>query len=184
MDESCRKIYQTRPQVLAEMLAVESSPLMPWRADELGLIFEHQLKAPVVDDLEVLSPPFAERLRAIGKAEKHSFGSFGELFQEPGVSLEVLSILQEFTEAQLAQPDSLMPPEFAKVLRLACAVQAWRLHGQLLATLTPQSLLDGLNWAIGLPWLARPMREMFLRGVHELGRAQPSVAGAFQPAAG
>ena len=183
MYESCRRIYQTPPQVLAEMMAVESAPLLPWRADELGLIFEHQLKAPLIQDLEVLAPAFADRLRDVTNSQNHAAGSFLDLFQDAAPSLDVLTVLQEFTEFQLAEPESLMPPEFAKVLGLACATLAWRRHHRLLGKLTPESLRDELTSAIRLPWLGGPVKEMFFIALHEFEGPQPSVTVALQPAA-
>jgi hypothetical protein len=148
-----------------------SKTVTEWLWGEMAAMFEHQLRTPIVFDLEELAPPLAQKLKTIRGSDTHFLRTFGELFHQEEAPVELLVLIMEFAEANCSNPDSPMPFGIARVLYFACMAKALGQGGRRIGPLDDKSMRAGFEWAAGLVWVDEDTRRVF-REAHRLLNAK------------
>lgn len=163
-----RDTRQSDPRNLASVIDLDPSPQRIWNADELAAIFRHQLSASIQFDLGALDTGDGRKLAALSEAQGLLVKSFGDLLLHPNPPIELLIMLKDFAKANASHRDSALPADVAKVLYyLAISVALVRCKQRITQT-TDQELAQSLRWAIELPWIQTPQREIMTEALRML----------------
>lgn len=154
----------TDPAKLSELFE-PAAPRQPWRPEELGAVFKHQMHTPIQFDLAGQDPVFRDRLRLLAASEGLLLQSFHDLFCHPHPPLHLLEIVKDFAKRLAADPHSPIPRDIARVLYyLSIATAQWRLQRRISALDTGR-LARGLRWALAQPWLDRDAHEILAQAL-------------------
>ena len=156
------EVFYTDAQALAKMLDTNDAGL--WESEDLGAMLEHQLDAPLEDELGVLDPGLAARLSASAAHGDKPLRSFRDLFCHPHPSVELLELAKRFAKRCRNQADSPLPDELSTLLYLLAITIAWTKCGRHISRLDHQALQYGLDWALDRPWLDRTTRALLAEG--------------------
>lgn len=159
-----RDLTRSDPRMMAELLTVGGGADPLWRPEELAVVLQHQLSAPV--DFEP---------HASGSHEAHqghtrtkpgiAVSSFEELFHHPSPPVELLLLTKEFAKASRVQLESLLPQEVATVLYYASIVVARTRLGKRISGLDDKATRKGIEWVIAQPWVDARTRGLFEEGL-------------------
>lgn len=168
--DSAAALQKSPPKTLAAFLAAGAERVRLWRPDELGAIFRHQMRAPIVVDLGGFDPVISSRLKQLSDAQSLLLKSFGDLFQHPVPPLELLTLTKEFSKANMDHPEASLPQEVAGVLYYASIAAAFVRLDQRISQLKNSELQRGLLWAQGQPWVDAPTRELLAAALTRLAQ--------------
>ena len=146
---------------LTHMMDLEPGGPSPWKPEELGPIFEHQLSAPLECDLGYLDKGLAKRLQTV---DDPPIRSFADLLGHPHPPLELLELIKRFAKACRNHPDSPLPDEIATVLYCLSIVAAITKCGRRITKMDDQSLRYSLDWALRQPWLDDSSHKLLREG--------------------
>jgi len=137
MSQSSSKSPPQAP--LATLFApVASSPV--WNDSDLAALLVHQLQSPLVSPGDP---------------------TFEEVLFDCAPHLDRLRKIKDHAKALRDDPDSGMPSEICHVLYYAAIASAQVHASDRLTSLAPDALSRGLNWALTLPWLTQPLKQLF-----------------------
>jgi len=156
----------TNSQSLARMLDLGVDRAL-WEPDELGLILEHQLAAPLEFDIVGVEPDQLEELRSVETGP--AIETFGDLVFHPRPPVRLLELTKEFARASRGHPDRPLPDEVASALYLASIVVALARCGKRITGLSDDGLRYGLTWALKQAWLEGAIRELLDEGRRRVG---------------
>jgi hypothetical protein len=140
-----------------------------WHAKELGDILRHQLAAPLEFEIIGVNGELVAQLR-VKWGVAPEIETFGDLFEHPQPTVEMLELTKEFAKASRAHADGPLPEEVAVVLHLLSIVAALTKCGKRITRLDDEGLRFGLNWALEQPWLDESTRKVLQTGLDQLGR--------------
>jgi hypothetical protein len=156
------------PRLLSRLLDPSELGKRIWRASELEAILKHQLNASVGFDLGDMEAGRVRKLRTVHGAEGLLLQSFRDLLNHPCPPVELLMLTKDFAKRHLGHPESLLPPEIAKVLYLASIVVAMLRCHRRITRLKDAALREGLEWAMNQQWLDEPIRSLFREGLEAI----------------
>ncbi len=140
-------------------LGFEDSEL--WEPAELGAILEHQLAAPVLEELAHLDKKRADRLEmAVDPPSKR----FADLLHHPRPPVEVLNLTKQFAKACRKCADGPLPEEIATILYFLSIAAAITKCGRRITRMDDQSLRHSLDWTLKLAWLDSSSRGLLRKG--------------------
>ena len=149
---------------LNSAINLEPDRPMQWEPAELAEMLRHQLATPIREDLGSLSKELVRRYDQPGwpgDAGEPAALTFGELFSSLNPPLEVLRIVKDYAKQAIEIADGPIPEELGAVLYYASICCALLRCGQSISRLDPQAMGEGLEWALGQPWLNDALRELF-----------------------
>ncbi|NLX96012.1 MAG: hypothetical protein GXY83_07540 [Rhodopirellula sp.] len=153
---------------LARMLDPAGGRGQLWERAEMAAILEHQLAAPLADDLGTVDPNLPVRLPN-SSASQIPLVTFRDLFHHPEPPVELLDLTKRFAKRCRTSPDAVLPVEIATLLYfLAIAVARFRLTQQI-SGLDDESLRGGICWSLEQPWLDDETRKLLRLGLDSLG---------------
>ena len=144
--------------ILRSLMDPDSVDAVPWSADELKSILEHQLASPLADELErfvQVSSLAADRIQALVAAGP---GSFREALLGGTPPVEMVRLVKDFAKASLAADDDL-PRDAARVLYILAIVQGQRLGDRGISTLDHASLRREVRRCLTFAWLPAIVRQ-------------------------
>jgi hypothetical protein len=153
-------VYQSRAKKLASLMATGGERSRLWRPEELAAIFRHQMSAPMVVDLGAFDERTAQRLRRLSEAQGLLLKSFGDLFQHPAPSVELLELVKEFAKANVDHPESGLPGEIAAALYYTSIAAALVRLDRRISQLPDGDLQIGLKRTLAQGWLDEKTREL------------------------
>lgn len=165
-------LFESSPQKLAELMSLDSRPLMEWKLDELPSILKHQWSAPLHPDLSQIDPALENRLEQARRSSARQWRCFADILEDSQVPLEVLQILLDFAKASWTHPHRPMPQAIAQVMYYACIAKAWRGHQLIIGGLEERHVRRGFEWALSLSWLDDATRQVFAEARQSLSPAQ------------
>lgn len=154
-------LFESSPRKLAELMSLDSRPLMEWKLEELPSILKHQWAAPLHPDLSQIDPALETRLEQAKQSSARQWRCFADILEESQVPLEVLQILLDFAKASWTHPHRPMPQAIAQVMYYACIAKAWTGHQSIIGGLEERHVRRGIEWALSLPWLDEATRQVF-----------------------
>jgi len=155
---------QSKPQLLAQLLAVQTGGETHWPVSDLAAILRHQLNAPLRADLSTTNPDAGKTLDTVSAAGPAP-ATFGELFAHPHPPLELLELAKEFGKALRRDPSAGVPVEVATVIYYASIVAARLRYGRQISDLDEAALRRGIQWTLARPWLDAATRALFQAGM-------------------
>jgi hypothetical protein len=161
----------TDAHTLARILDLEDTSRRIWSGEELHAILKHQLATGIQFDLENLGPAYQARLRALPASAQPGKLTFGELFESPSPSLELLKLTKQFAKASRISNENALPAEIATALYLASIVVARIRLGERISAQTDESLVNGIQWVLDQPWIREPLRGLFRTALTRLRSA-------------
>jgi hypothetical protein len=174
------------PTRLAALLG-QAGQTSLWGPDDLGAILAHQLRAPLLFDLQRVSAggdgtaagpapdPWAE-------AAARQIRSFGDLLAHPAPPRALLVMTKAFAKTADAGGGGgappVLPPEVASVLYFAAIAAALVHLGERISALDDRAMAAGMTWVLGRTWLAAELRPLLIQvqTLLSLGR-DPSETG-------
>lgn len=130
-----------------------------WSNRDLAGIIAHQLRSPLIfDPLAV-----AEGMEAIPSTETSvAMKSFGDLLSHPQPPVRLLELLKNYAKSCRNDADApALPLKVATVLYYASIMLARVRCHQRITRMSDLEILEGVDWAIGLPWLPSALRATF-----------------------
>jgi hypothetical protein len=154
----------SQAESLARMMDLDSQRGSLWSPAELQAIFEHQLDAPLADDLAKADAAAATRLRDGPPVEGRAIRTFRDLFAHPRPPLELLDLTKRFAKQCRKDRDGPLPEEIATALYFLAIVKAMT-AGRRISELDDQALRFGITWALEQPWLDAASAAIFRAGL-------------------
>lgn len=160
-------IHHGDPSRLADLLGRASDDAPRWLGDDLADIIAHQLRAPLLFDLDRVRPetPTADPLGRPGGPEIHTLG---ELFAHTRPPLELLMLTKNFAKTCDLTPDFALPSEIASALYFAAIAAALVRLDERITALDDRGIADGINWALSQSWIDSTLRSLFELAVDRL----------------
>jgi hypothetical protein len=154
-------IRRSVPGDLAALLQASDDSSALWSEHELIAIFQHQLSAPLVQDLLALAPQLPEKLHEWEATYGVKLACFRDLFSSPVAPRELLELVKEFAKSHRADSAGSLPQEIAAILYLA-AISAALVYGDhRITALDDEWLRPNLEWAQSRSWIDSPARDLF-----------------------
>ncbi|MBL7076097.1 MAG: hypothetical protein ISS31_01370 [Kiritimatiellae bacterium] len=143
-----------------------------WSDSDLQDVFAHQWKAPLAMDLGGLDDAFAQRVEMLASSKNLLLRSFGDLLTHERPPLPLLKLTKEFAKRCLNSPHSVVPHDVARVLYFASIAVALGRCRRRISTLSDDSIVDGIRWALSREWLAPEACDVLRSGLEALGREE------------
>jgi len=153
-------IHNTDPQRLAWLMDTRPPEEKPWKPDELGDIFRHQMSAPVDFELTGVDHGVARRLKASAASGGLVLKSLRDLIHHSAPPIELLEMVKQFAKGSVGQPESPLPDEIARVIYFLVIGVARLRHGRKITTLDDASVEAGLLWSISQDWVDDATRSL------------------------
>src|SRR5438067_9323601 len=163
MSEGKDRVLRAEPRRLACLLDLTDTVTLPWRAQELSAILEHQLSAPIESDLA------QEAAIDKGSALGVNTWTFGDLFHHPAPPIELLRSVKDFAKANRNHPASALPNEIATLLYFASIAVARTRCGRRITSLSETEIRAGLAWALAQDWVDSRTKSLFREAVERAG---------------
>jgi hypothetical protein len=139
---------------LAERAAVD----IP--AHELEAMWRHQLKAPLLFDLNAYAPN-TESITQMTHADERTLETFGDLLADSHPPADLLRLVKEFAKSESSGDEPALPKVIGSALYYAAIVAARVRCGQRISGLSDAELRRGLEWAGQQTWLDSRTRGFF-----------------------
>jgi hypothetical protein len=145
---------------LSRLFEIGFGNAVGWGEGELANILDHQLRAPILADLQ----PNATLLQSLGLGKVRrgdaALETFGDLLKHPRPPLLLLQLAKEFAKTADNQLFDPLPPPVAEALYLLIIAAALVRNGQRITTMDDEEFLTGLEWLANQQWIAAPWREL------------------------
>lgn len=164
---------QRRVDPRSELLGLEPGSRQLWRPEELAVVFEHQMAAPVAFDLGGANPAAAQALRRLCETRALLVRSFGDLFQHRQPPLELLRLTKDFAKANRDHPEAVLPREIALALYYGSIAAALVHCGARITELSDAALRHAFDWLAHQPWVDAPMKELVVAALERVGKVDP-----------
>jgi hypothetical protein len=169
-------VFRASPERLAAVLGLGDSAQRVWGPEELGAVFEHQMRAPVSVDLGAMDARVSAKLRMLTDAQGLMLKSFADLFEHPHPPLELLRSVKDFGKLNRDQPESLLPNEVAAALYYLSIAAALARLGERISSLSDSELRQGFDWTLAQPWISGARRKLVEDAQRRLPGPVPSQA--------
>ena len=163
---------KTHPGRLGPLLALDGRTIQ-WTAADLADLLRHQLSTPLLPELKRCVRTGSESAHRLVEALGGEGTSFGTVLSHPNPPVELLRLIKDFGKAADKDPERPLPPQVATVLYYGAIVSALVRHKAKISGLDQGELLEGVEWALGQPWVQPPMRTLFEEARAALGADRP-----------
>jgi hypothetical protein len=141
-----------------------------WGADDLALIWKHQLAAPLAFDLGELSPDAGAA--AIALCNSQSIKSLADLLVHASPPLELLRMLKDFARSKRIDTQAAFPSPIAMSLYFTAIAMALLRLDCRLSRMDDSALRSGMQWTAQQAWLDETTRELVAAAVRTLDGEQ------------
>ena len=138
-------IDKSSPELLARLMALEAESAA-WGPEDLAAVWRHQMACGLGDEL------------AGGAGGERTFG---EVLWAERPAVELLTLIKDYAKSKRADLAAGMPGEVASALYYTTIAAARVRAGASITTLDEKTLVEGVNWALGQPWLDERTRALF-----------------------
>jgi hypothetical protein len=152
--------FHTSTSQLARLLEHDENLQALWQAEELTVIWQHQLSASIEFDLGGLEEPLRAKLNSLTTPEGSPVRTFADLLQHSHPPPELLEGVKQFAKAHSSHPGSLLPREISMALYYVAIAAALLRHGQRISSLDNTTLKEGLQRVAAFPWLDENCRKL------------------------
>ena len=149
---------------LARLIGVDGQTDPFWRAEDLAEVLAHQLRAPLIVDLQ----DGEGVTRDVFSRYPGQIDSFGSLLHHPQPPIELLLLVKRFAKQFLNDSKGAIPREVATILYYAAIVVAITRCKQRISDLEPAELDAGIYWALRQAWVDPATHALFEDGLREL----------------
>jgi hypothetical protein len=156
------------PSRLARLFSLNDDDAPSWYEHELAGIWRHQLAAPLAVDLLETEDECATTIARLSTISPAPLHTFGDLLTHPWPPLKLLRLVKEFAKVRRTKKHGAYPPEVATALYYAVIGLAISRHGTQITQLGGDDLRRGFEWAMELPWLDEPTRQIYSRALGTL----------------
>lgn len=137
-----REPYRSDPRGLASLLAQTEPASALWGDADLAALLRHQLATTVAGDV----------------------GTFGQILTGTRGGLGDLERVKDFAKSARDDAEGGIPAAVCHVLYYAALAAARLRYGARLTSLADAELARGFDWAVSLPWLDQPLRDLISNG--------------------
>lgn len=173
-DDDSFRIDWTRLSRLVDSTA--DDPML-WLPEEFGVIFRHQLTAPLRADLAGLDPQLGEKLANLRMPDGQPVATFGDLLRHPAPPVALLELVKEFAKSCRQPGQRQLPPEVASMLYYLSIGIALCRCGHRLSSLSDPALREGFRWASAQPWADETTRNLLCLAEACIGPDVPGHSG-------
>ena len=162
------RFERSDPSQLAELMRLGSCHTPLWQRDEMASLLQHQLAAPLLLELAGVDPTRRRQVEdAIGEAGG-ALGTFRDLLNHAEPPQALLRMAIAYFSSLEEDPDSPLPGELARALRLANIAAALVRHGARLTELDDGPLRREFEWVASQPWIEDTTKLLCERGLRRL----------------
>ena len=154
---------ETDARALSRMFQLAGTEQPNWQPDELGALWQHQLKAPIDFDLTQFAGFLPPQLEALQQRAGSDIDTFGQLLHHRCPPVELLEATKQFAKA-CRRGESSLPDEIATMLYILSIVAAASRGSRPISKLVDQALCHALDWASQQTWLDQPTRVLVDEG--------------------
>jgi len=148
-----------------------------WHPEELSAILDHQWRSPLQTDLGGQSAASARRLSLLCDAEHLLVKSYGDVFTHPMPPIELLRIIQQFAQRNLAHPDAELPREIAKLLYVLSIATALTRCGVSITKLSEAEVRQNIASVLAQSWISPDVASILREALGKLGGADGPEQG-------
>lgn len=152
----------------AARLCTSPSSSAGWSAADWSDILSHQLAAPLLFDLEQLSPTDREVLRDCTIAGACP-ASFGQILTHAAPPVGLLVLIKDYAKGCDQDADGALPSEVASALYYAAIFAARVRRGVSISSLDDAALVRAARWGTQAEWIVPELKELFRSGLEILG---------------
>ena len=156
------------PDRLVQLLSCSSASPANWSAADWSDILSHQLAAPLLFDLEQLSPTDRELLRDCTIAGACP-ASFGQILTHAAPPVGLLVLIKDYAKGCDQDADGALPSEVASALYYAAIFAARVRRGVRISSLDDAALVRAARWGTQAEWIVPELKELFRSGLEILG---------------
>jgi hypothetical protein len=147
--------------ILRSLLDSKEAIDVPWQAEDLPAILEHQLSAPLVGELEAIAPDKSTDL--VRDAGKLSIHCLADVLAHPKPPVEILKCFKQWAKAEMEATNSGLPEPILKAIYTAVVMKGLVTGNRNFTTLPHNELQKSSRWCLAQSWLnpalARTLRE-------------------------
>ncbi len=162
---SLKNVNQQTADTLIRVMALGMSDNPTWTSQELAAILEYQLSAPLAQELSGLKMTDSDQTRSAIVRHDPEVETFRDLLTHPNPPLDSLTLVKEYAKAIHHHPDHPLPPPITMILYYAAIVTAKSRYEKYITTLSTQTVREGIEWILNLPWIDDAMRVLFREGL-------------------
>jgi len=159
MPDPIDDIYDSDPDNLARLLQLDASRRDEWGQDELEQIMEHQLKAPLADEIGRIYPEQTDDVRDTARAQEPPIETVGDLLRHEQPPIELLQMLKDAAKAARRDKTEALPVEVPTAIYFASIAVALVRGGDSISSLDAEELQKGFAWAAERGWLGEEVEE-------------------------
>ncbi len=147
---------------LFEMMDFGTGQQTLWDTEELEAILQHQLDAPLEQDLATIDRSVPSQFAGWNADSEKPLRSFRDLFQHPHPPVELLELTKRFAKRSRSDPESPFPAQISTVLYYLAIAAAMTRCNRPISELNAEGLHLGFAWALKRTWLDSSMRDLLV----------------------
>jgi len=153
------KSFSRQLSGVARLLKIGAGDRARWEPLELAHIFQHQMEAPLLDDLRCdvsQMQAIAPLLRDVGTP----IVTFKDLLLHPSPPVSLLCMLKDFAKTADKGADDPLPPAIATSLYLLAIAAAMAKRSERITSLDNEELSRSFQWILDQNWLPLEMHKV------------------------
>lgn len=158
--ESSASAFAVPGRRLARLFAIESSKEGDWGPNEVGSVFRHQWRAPILREPTAQTGRDHPQEMPATTSTGDSPQTLADLLEAPRPSIERLALVKDWAKAQLQSESPAIPREVAYVTYYSCIFAAELRLGRRLTSLDDSALVSAADWVAEQEWADGTVREL------------------------
>jgi len=127
-------------------------------------MWEHQMRAPIEIDLDIVRPPDTSAARDSAEAAGFVGKNIRDLLENSNPPLALLKLTKDFAKRTFREAEDSQLKEIAAALYYASYAAGLTRCGQRLGGMETLELRGGFDWALGRTWLDEQTKKLISEG--------------------
>ncbi len=168
MTDPINGIYDSDPDNLARLLKLEEGRRDEWGTDEVEQILEHQLQAPLADEIGRIYPEKQDQVRDQGRAQEPPIETVGDLLRHDAPPEDLLDMLKDGAKAARRDTTESLPVEVPTAIYFASIAAALVKNDERISSLSSEEMKKGFDWASGQDWFGKQLKDLLQEATRKL----------------
>lgn len=163
------------PRSIVSLLSLEEEAAPRWKPSDLAPMFQHQLRAPLVFDLEDLAGAQQRSIQemTIVPGGGPVLNTFADVLFAAAPPIDLLELIKDYAKSASDDKQAPLPREVATVLYYLAIAAALVRCKKRITSLPDQPLRDGLAWAQAQPFIDDRSRDLLTLTLSQLSPPPP-----------
>jgi len=168
MTDPINGIYDSDPDNLARLLKLEEGRRDEWGTDEVEQILEHQLQAPLADEIGRIYPEKKDQVRDKGRSQDPPIETVGELLRRDTPPPDLLEMLKDAAKAARRDKTDTLPVEVPTAIYFATIAVALVKNDARISSLSSEEMKKGFTWTSRQDWFDEQIAELLEEAARKL----------------